>query len=131
MSTRAVVAIPEGTEWRGRYVHWGEDLAPALRVILARDGYARAVAVLLFDHGGWSEVTGQDRVGLDPGRDLDRFLPVDGYGIAYTEAEEPLSEWITPASFPASWIERAYLLTPDGVVAWDIRDGLTPPRVNR
>jgi hypothetical protein len=59
MGTRAAVAVPgEGGTWRGRYVHWGADLAPALRAVLIRGGYARAVEVVTVDHDGWSQVTG-------------------------------------------------------------------------
>jgi hypothetical protein len=58
MGTRAAVAAPvEGGGWRGRYVHWGADLAPALREVLIRDGYAPGDEVLTVEHYGWSQLT--------------------------------------------------------------------------
>jgi hypothetical protein len=74
-------------------VHWAPDLAPALRVILARDGYAEAVRVLLTEHYGWSEVTAAD----DPeirGYHDDRFTAVPdsivyNFGIVGDRADSP------------------------------------------
>lgn len=122
MGTRAAVAVPvAGGTWRGRYVHWGADLAPALRAVLIRDGYARAVEVLTVEHDGWSKLTGDPAVELDPDFHDDRFSAVPGYGIAYTEAQwdgEP-AQWITPDTVEDYGVEVVYVLTPDGVAVLD------------
>lgn len=120
MSTKGAVVVPWQGSWRGRYVHWGAALAPALRSILNRDGYARAVEVLTVENYGWSEVTGDLAPELRPVHD-DRFRAVPGYGIAYTEADGQATpdDWVTPDTWPDFLVERVYLLTPDGVADWD------------
>ena len=121
MSTRAVVAVPDPAGWRGRYVHWGADLRPALVTILRRDGYAAAVNTLTATFG-WSEVTGDPAAALDPDRhEPDRFQAVPGYGIAYTPAEYG-DEWVTPDNAGEYWVEVVYVLTPDGVAVHTIPD---------
>lgn len=122
MATRGAVAAPvEGGTWRGRYVHWAGDLAPALRVILTRDGYAGAVRVLLTEHYGWSEVTAAPEVELRAGVHDERFTAVPGYGVAYTTArgQSDPSEWITPDTWEDYGVEVVYLLTGDGVAVID------------
>ena len=119
MSTRAAVAVPlEGGGWRGRYVHWGGGIRPALVAILRRDGYTGAVQTLTRHHG-WSTITGDPDAVLPDYLEPDRFQAVPGYGVAYTPSEYP-DEWLTPETVAGSWLEVVYLLTPDGVAALEV-----------
>ncbi len=124
MSTRGAVVTPWGDSWRGRYVHWGADLAPALRAILLRDGYSEAAGVLTLRYFGWSEVTGDAAPELRGVHD-ERFTAVPGYGIAYTEArgQSAPGDWVTPDNWGDYGVELVYLLTPDGVAVWDPATG--------
>lgn len=124
MSTRGAVVTPYFDSWRGRYVHWGADLGPALRVILLREGYSEAAAMLTLRHYGWSEVTGEAFPELREVHD-DRFTAVPGYGIAYTEArgQSAPGDWVTPETWQDYGVERVYLITPDGVDVWDPATG--------
>ena len=125
MSTRGAVAFPDGSSWRGRYVHHGDDLAPTLRAILARDGYAGAVDALILERYGWSQVTGETSPALDPGVHDARFTAVPGYGIAYTTVDDQSApdDWVTPDTWQDFDVERVYVLTGDGVVELHPRRG--------
>lgn len=119
MGTRAVVAVPHGTSWRGRYVHWDgspDSLGLNLWRLIARDGLPRVAQVVTVEHHGWSTLDGQEAQELDDTRDPERFLPVPGYGVAYSPAEVGPEEWIGPDDLSAVWAEWVYVLTPDGVM---------------
>ena len=112
MGTRSVVAIPDGTSWRGRYVHWDgypEGRIPVLRALVARDGLEVVIKTIITGpHYGWSHLDPEmppkfDKVpssehvafwekhgrlpATDPGNGDGRFRCVDGYGVAYTDTK--------------------------------------------
>lgn len=120
MGTRSVIAIPEGkTGWRGRYCHWDgypSGVGAALRSIVLRDGMETAIRTLIIDHYGWSSVNAHAEQTLDSATDDGRFVPVPGYGIAYTTKDNQSSpdDWHTRAD-KRSWCEWAYVLRTDRI----------------
>jgi len=119
MSTNSIVGVPHEGSWRGRYVHWDgypTAMVPALFAIVARDGYETAVRTLTADHHGWSSVVADAAARLargEPARDPKRFAPVPGYGVAYTDDEQP-DEWWGPSG-NGDVEQWAYVLEPTGL----------------
>lgn len=110
MSTRAVIAVERDGVRVGRYLHFGhpDDARANLARILARDGYADAVRVLVDERAAWSSIDAGQVLGASG----ERYVPVAGYGLAY--ADEPWTDPEPVETFDAEWV---YLLTPDGLLA--------------
>lgn len=127
MGTRAVVAVPVGESWRGRYVHWSgspEHLGTALASILDRDGLATAAHTLTEAHYGWSQITGEPDPEMPESYRDGRFVVVPGYGIAYTEANGVTAEsWLGPGDVAEVWAEYVYVLRPEGAQVWAVGPG--------
>ena len=116
MSTNGMIAIAgkhEG-EFLGRYIHWDGDTAGQhVRKILERDGLEKATQVLLHEHYGWSSI---DAVGIGVSRDVARWLMVEGYGEAYTHAEQD-DVWLHSRE-ASLHIEFAHVITAAGVASY-------------
>lgn len=115
MSTNSVVAEATPNGFKGRYIHWDgypEGVGQAIATIVRRDGFAEAVKTLVHAHHGWSSVNGEQTQIAD--RDAKRFTPVPGYGMAYTDDEQP-DEWITSSGHA---LEYAYVITPTTIQVW-------------
>lgn len=109
MSTRSVIAEPQGDDWRGRYCHsdgYPSHQLVALHALVRRDGVDVVRKTLLHDHAGWSFIdpAAPDLDGAVPDRNAPygspaqqayafspegshgdgRFANIPGYGIAYT-----------------------------------------------
>jgi hypothetical protein len=119
MGTRSIIAIPEGkTGFRGRYCHWDgypQGVGHALRSIVLRDGMEEAIRTLIIDNYGWSTVNAGAKQALDTTNDDGRFVPVPGYGIAYTtkDGQSSPDSWLTRKE--ESWCEWAYVLHSDRI----------------
>jgi len=119
MSTRAIVAVPHGRSWRGRYTHsdgYPFHHVPTLLSIVQRDGLARAIQVLTVEHHSWSMLDDSEtREG--PGKLGERSVRVPGYGDAYVDQDGGSSadHWIR-AEHEDTWCMYAYVLSPDGLV---------------
>ena len=115
MSTRSVVAIPDGDAWKGRYVHWDgypTAMAPSLTDLVRRDGLAKVVLTLTESFYGWSTIDpNQTRLEDCSGFDAERFTSVPGYGVA---PKDQFDDWHTPD--PEAWTEWAYVLCPAGLL---------------
>jgi hypothetical protein len=111
MSTRSVVAVPNGDAWRGRYVHsdgYPSGIGRVLTELVRRDGVqAVREMVVTGPHYGWSFLENKmpDIKGVTPDPDGawasagamahhfgpdgiwgdGRFRAVPGYGAAYTD----------------------------------------------
>lgn len=131
MATRAVVAVPHGDGWRGRYVHYDggpETLRPTLYALMVRDGYDTATATLTGVRWGWREVTGAEVVTLREHDDPERVAVVPRYGVEYVDLGTP-EWWITPDPHDLrdALVEWVYLLTPDGIATWSVTRGVATP----
>ena len=133
MSTRSCVAIKHEVGWRGRYIHmdgYPSGVGVELIKILARDGYDKAVTILLEQHYGWSslDAASPSDKALSPVYDDGRFKAVPGYGIAYTtqDGQSSPEQWITDVgdTMDAEW---AYVLQdhpiPASVAIYERQDG--------
>lgn len=110
MSTNAIVGIPTGTGFTGRYVHWDgypAGVGRAVANIVKRDGTELAVKTLTEDYTEWSQVTGDD----DPASTGP--IIVKGYGIAYDDQDE--TYWYDENSRGPEW---AYAITTESIVVW-------------
>lgn len=144
MGTRAVVAVPTGGSWQGRYVHWDgapESLGRTLWQLLRRHGLPRVVEVVTEEHYGWSSLNGR---ALQEERGAG-FQSVPGWGVAYTVEHGVTPEsWLGPEDLAPAWIEWVYVLTHDGILtlavdpegrtetyAWSPQDGQAPAEARR
>lgn len=133
MSTRSVIAVPDGESWKGRYVHWdGYPTGVGAQVleIVQRDGVVKAREVLTTEHYGWSVVSSDctDEVGPSDS-DPNRWVPVPGYGVAYVNGTEQPDEWIEFGE-NKSWCEWAYVLHDDFLAVYEAVDSAWQHRVN-
>lgn len=116
MSTRSVVAIPQGDGWKGRYVHFDgypDHMLPTLLSLIDRKGVDRVIDVLINWNPGWSFL------GVDEGsRNMlgeDRAHFVSDYGLAYTRQEQSMDEWYTHDNASPLFIEFVYILGPKSI----------------
>lgn len=140
MGTRALIAIPDGPTWKGRYSHFDgypSHMGHALSMIVTRDGYDAATRTLVTESCGWSSIDPDtpsiEGVEPDPeasirtaagladeyGSEL-RFAVRAGYGVAYTDWISPtgyqqatLDDWYGPTD--DVWQEWVYVLRPEGL----------------
>ena len=131
MSTRSIIARPEGDSWRGRYVHsdgYPTGVLDKLAKLIARDGYDVATRTLLDDNYGWSALYDTQPARLPAGHPYGkdkRFRAVKGDGVAYTDTvvdmgpgqrdyqQTTAEEWGTPENdMDADWV---YVVTPGAV----------------
>lgn len=126
MGTRSIIAIGTREYFRGRYVHFDgypEGVGLALSEIMRRDGIKPALNVLIDQHTGWSSVTPDADNRMPHYYTQERFVPVPGYGVAYTEAEQP-DDYMTQSS-DFGWCEYTYVVNEDtgdievGVINYD------------
>lgn len=110
MSTRSVIAFPDGKTWKGRKVHLDGNPVhqlPALVKLVQRDGLLRAQKVVT-ENAVWSQLAPETR-----GRAVyNGFIDVPGYGVAY-DMKGPRDRrlWATPLTVTdADW---AYVLDMD------------------
>jgi hypothetical protein len=152
MSTRAIVAVPHGDSWRGRYTHsdgYPTWLGRHVWAIVQRDGVDKAQKVFTEDYVAWSEV-GADRPDLTGvhvpanydeayafGHDslewkaynLRGQVNVPGYGIAVVrENIDSEAWWRTPETTSDS--EWVYLLADDALWVFKCHMGLGFVTVN-
>lgn len=141
MSTRSVVAVPDGEKWKGRYVHsdgYPSHLLTTLHQLVNRDGVETVIKVITEDRYGWSSLNADELPLMDVAPDGDapygsaaqkaamyapggmyadgRFASVSGYGTAYTTVDNQSSpdEWVL--SDGEDWgTEWAYVLHPEHV----------------
>lgn len=133
MSTRAVIAIPTATGWKGRYCHqsgYPSYVGVDLQKLINRDGYNAVVSTLITGpHYGWSTLDPVVSAGtvLGPGMDDGRFTVVPGYGVAYTSVRIKGMESFTPQITEKEWIsndgddlgtEWAYVLGETSIVVY-------------
>lgn len=115
MSTRSVVAIPDGDAWKGRYVHWDgypTYMAPSLTDLVRRDGLAKVVLTLTESFYGWSTIDpNETRLEDCSGFDAKQFASVVGFGVAYKDQPK---EWLTPNDDAGT--EWVYILCPAGLL---------------
>lgn len=116
MSTRSIVAIPEGDGWKGRYVHFDGiplGVGKSIWKIVVRDGIDAAIDTLVHKHYGWSAIDHDDRSWFD-----NESGHVHGYGLAY-EPEDQGDWWIHAQDTDKSWCEWFYVITQTGLaVGW-------------
>lgn len=116
MSTRSVVAIPQGDGWKGRYVHsdgYPEHMIPTLMDLINRKGVDRVIDVLINWNPGWSFIGTYDNMTNYLGPDRAHF--VSDYGLAYTRQEQSMDDWYTDQDNNALWIEYVYILGPKSI----------------
>lgn len=118
MSTRSIIAIPQGDSWKGRYCH--SDGYPTwngrtLWALVQRDGLDTVRRVLTEDHYGWSSIDGEGTGGLAAGHADGRFVKVPGFGTAYTtkQGQSSADDWLTPTQ--TNDTEWFYVLADDGM----------------
>ena len=118
MSTRSVIAIPQGDSWKGRYCHsdgYPSGQLAEIRSLIQRDGVPRVIEVLTQEHFGWSYLLseGVSRNSLGD----DRAVVVPGYGLAYVNGTEQPDSWITENGndWGAEW---AYVIAAHGVLVF-------------
>lgn len=119
MGTRSVVAVQQGDDFKGRYIHWDgypSAVGESLLAIVQRDGVERARQVLTEENYGWSNLAPAGAQ-LGAGYDDGRFALVEGYGVAYTtkDGQSSESDWIL-GSGDDSGTEWAYILSDDELV---------------
>ena len=113
MATRSVVAIPAGDGWMGRYVHWDgypEGRLPILLELVARDGLDQVVQTVVQGNYGWSHLDPEAGMQMDDMYQDGRFIPVPGYGMAYTLDQAGGAEMMTDTDTDPVWIEYVYVL---------------------
>lgn len=116
MSTRSIIAIPDGQTWKGRYCHWDgypSNMGKELTAIIRRDGYETAVKVLTGDNRSWSSVR-SDQSATDAPNDI------PGYGTVHQDVDG--DPWLYPQD--EDWTEWAYVLNPFGIAVYRRRNGL-------
>lgn len=127
MSTRSVVAIPQGDGWKGRYVHsdgYPEHMVPTLMDLINRKGVDRVIDVLINWNPGWSFIGTYDGMTNYLGESRAHF--VSDYGIAYSRAEQSMDSWYTDQDSNAMWIEYVYILGPKSITvleSYEATDG--------
>lgn len=115
----AVIAVPYYSTWRGKYLLWATSPAEVISNLLGivnRDGVTKA-SKRLTDRSAWNRVAFDEPKELASYLNTDRFLPVEGYGIACVE--DALDEdWISPKSehFGAT---QCYVLTENSLMVYD------------
>jgi hypothetical protein len=132
VSTRSIIAIPDGDGWKGRYAHcdgYPEWMGRNLWRIVQRDGLEKARSVLVEDNFYWSSVNADQAMHLDDYQRDGRFAAVVDYGICGTEHQASPDEWITHED--NSWCQWVYVLGADGLlvgtVGWtDDKSGADP-----
>jgi hypothetical protein len=122
MSTRSLIAVPDGSSWRGRYCHWDGypgHMVPTLnqvyRLTFGGTDLDAMVRVLTADHYGWSVLSTGEPAADGAGE----FVP--GVGRAYTDQPD---EWFSAEDAPED-LEWAYVLTPAGITVWQGGDAWT------
>lgn len=135
MSTRSVIAIPDGDGWRGRFCHWnGYPTWNGRQVwaIVQRDGLEEAQRQLVLNTTGcWSsiDVNRPDLTGVRANRKAEfDTLPytkwaftlegknarnISGYGVRIVEKG---TDWWFTSDKPDSHIEWVYVLSPGGLL---------------
>jgi hypothetical protein len=116
MSTRSVVAIPQGDGWKGRYVHsdgYPDHMLPTLLDIIQRKGVDRAVDVLINWNPGWSFIGTYEGMTNYLGENRAHF--VSDYGLAYSRKEQSMDEWYTDQNSDPLWIEFVYIIGPKSI----------------
>ena len=116
MSTRSVVAIPQGDGWKGRYVHsdgYPEHMLPTLMDLVNRKGVDRVIDVLINWNPGWSFIGSYDNMTNYLGEDRAHF--VSDYGLAYSRQEQSMDDWYTHDNGDALFIEFVYILGPKSI----------------
>jgi hypothetical protein len=118
MSTRSIIAIPDGQSWKGRYCHWDgypANMGMELTAIIRRDGYETAIKVLTEDNRSWSSIK-SDQSATDAPNDI------PGYGTAHNDLDDGEDPWLFPND--EDWTEWAYVMNPFGIAVYRRRNGL-------
>lgn len=140
MSTRSVIAIPDGDQYKGRYCH--SDGYPSwngrvLHELVNAHGVEKVRRILVEDNFYWSSIKAEATTettnsedlytrNSDGGRtwhrhmayncDPERFKFVPGFGMAGTENQTSPDEWHLPEHEPDSWCEWVYILADAGLM---------------
>jgi hypothetical protein len=117
MSTRSIIAIPDGDAWKGRYCHldgYPTAKGPDLFAIVARDGLEQAQATLVAHNTYWSIIR-SDHDGIKEEFDDDRFEGIEGYGISGPGQGVARDEFILQDGdkWGTEWL---YVLSPGGLL---------------
>jgi hypothetical protein len=96
MSTRSIIAEPQGDGFRGRYCHsdgYPSHNGKTLFAIVQRDGVAKARQTLLHDSTYWSSISGEQEP-PSYGIGDERFAHVPGYGTSGPGQDVEQDDWI-------------------------------------
>ncbi len=118
MSTRAVIAIPDGDGFKGRYVHNDGNprhLGYELGMLVSDHGLESVIKTLITDSPiGWS-IVARGMLALPSGGwsvNSGNFALIEGWGVAYTrnDASELAAE--------DDWYDMAYCSSADSDIDW-------------
>jgi len=115
MSTRSIIAIPEGDGWKGRYVHYDgypTGVGQTVWHIVKTAGLAEAARILTSKPIGWSGISDNPdgTPPINPGYDHE-----PGYGYAYIPEDDTEDWWIHSTDTDKSWCEWYYILADNGL----------------